>query len=258
MALVIPAAKAPRLERWLAGHARARLARSFTRVQVLGLAHVRAALEAGPVLVVSNHTAWWDALVILWLGRLVLGADGYALMDARNLRRLPFFRWVGAFGVDLEDRADGARALRHAARLLDRARRLVWIFPQGRERPVTARPLAFAPGAAAIARLAPACRVVPAALRYEHGEEPEPVAYVAFGEALPRGRRRSHRHRGTGARGGGAARPARRPARGGRRRTPRRHPARPQAEPDRRAAHACARVVGRAGVSRRPRGALPP
>ena len=36
---------------------------------------------------------------------------------------------------------DGASAMRYAARLLDRPRRLVWIFPQGAERPVTLRPL---------------------------------------------------------------------------------------------------------------------
>ena len=183
---MIPADKTPWFETWLDRHARARLRRAFARVHVLGLEHLRAALDAGPVLVISNHTAWWDALVILWLGRLVLRADGYALMDARNLRRLPFFRKVGAFGVELDDRGDRTRAVRHAARLLDRAGRLVWVFPQGRERPVSARPLGFAPGAAAIARLARGCRVVPAALRYEHGGEPAPVAYVSFGEPLPR------------------------------------------------------------------------
>ena len=106
-------------------------------------------------------------------------------MDAKNLRRLPFFALVGAFGVDLDRPEDGAPALQYAARLLDRPGRLCWIFPQGRERPITERPLGFRKGAARIARLCPHAPVVPAALRYEFGGEERPVLYVSLGPKLP-------------------------------------------------------------------------
>ncbi|MCA9664823.1 MAG: hypothetical protein KC503_04520, partial [Myxococcales bacterium] len=62
--------------------------------------------------------------------------------------------------------------------------RLVWVFPQGAERPAGVRPLGFLPGAAAIARLAPHARVVPLALRYEHQEREQPYVYVEIGTAL--------------------------------------------------------------------------
>ena len=84
------------------------------------------------MLVVSNHTAWWDPLVAILLSHRILNTDGFALMDAKNLRRLPCFGRVGAFGVDLDDQRDGARAIRYAAKLLIAKelsrRRLVWIF----------------------------------------------------------------------------------------------------------------------------------
>jgi 1-acyl-sn-glycerol-3-phosphate acyltransferase len=180
---VIPAQKSGWFTRWFVGDAETRIFRAFGAVKVRGLEGLACIARDSPVLVVSNHTAWWDPLVVLYVCVRVLRLDAYAMMDAKNLRRLPFFGKVGAFGVDLDDAADGARAIRYAARLLDRPGRLVWIFAQGRELPVTARPLVFRPGSAEIARVASVV-VIPAALRYEHGSRPEPMIYLALGEPL--------------------------------------------------------------------------
>lgn len=184
---MIPARRSALFTRWFAHVAAGRLRRQFGALRLAGLDEIAAPLARGPVLVVSNHPAWWDPLLLLEVCVRALGADAYAMMDARNLGRLPFFGLVGAFGVDLDDARDGARAVRYAARLLDRPGRLVWIFAQGRERPVTARPLGFRAGSAAVARLAPSAVVVPAALRYEFGGAPDPTAWVACGRALARG-----------------------------------------------------------------------
>jgi 1-acyl-sn-glycerol-3-phosphate acyltransferase len=181
---VIPARKSPLFDAWFTRHARTRIARSFESLRIAGLDQARAAAERAPLLVVSNHTSWWDPLVALVVSH-ALGADGYALMDARNLRRLPFFARVGGFGADLTDATDGAHAIRYAARRLDRPGSLVWIFPQGRERPLTARPLGFMGGSAAVARVAKSATTIPAALRYEFGETERPTLYVALGAPLP-------------------------------------------------------------------------
>lgn len=169
-------------------HAEARFRRTFHSVRVHGLETLAHVLEAGPCIVVSNHTSWWDPmLAIVVANRMLEGCDGYALMDARNLRRLPFLGRLGGFGFESGDAGDGALALRYAARLLRRPRVLVWIFPQGRERPVDERPLAFQRGAAALARLA-RVPVVPAALRYQFGEAERPTCYASFGPSLTLGR----------------------------------------------------------------------
>jgi 1-acyl-sn-glycerol-3-phosphate acyltransferase len=181
---VIPARKSALFNAWFAGHARGRIHKTFGTVLIRGLEAVRSAAESAPVLVVSNHTSWWDPLVVLHLSQHLLKTDGYALMDAKNLRRLPFFALVGGFGVDLDQPADGAAGIMFAARLLREPGRLVWIFPQGRERPVTERPLGFKPGAAEIARVAKKAVTIPAALRYEVAGEEKPRIYVSFGEAL--------------------------------------------------------------------------
>jgi len=186
---MIRSTKSARFAGWFARDAETRIAKTFSRVRIRGLAGLRAAIDAGPVLVVSNHTAWWDPLVALVLSQRVLEADSYALMDAKNLARLPFFGKVGAFGVDLDDPRDGARAIRYATKLLlaaPEARRLVWIFAQGREVPITRRPLGFRRGGGEIAKLARGARVVPVALRYEMGSEPEPALWIAIGQPSSR------------------------------------------------------------------------
>jgi 1-acyl-sn-glycerol-3-phosphate acyltransferase len=181
---MIPAQKQRLFNAWFASHARGRIQGSFASVRVHGLARTRALSREAPLLVVSNHTSWWDPLVVLYASEHLLGTDGHALMDAKNLRRLPFFSLVGAFGVDLDDKADGALAIRYAAKILDAPRRLVWVFPQGRERPITERPLGFQGGAAAIARVAKRAAAVPAALRYEMAGTERPVLYLSFGEPV--------------------------------------------------------------------------
>jgi 1-acyl-sn-glycerol-3-phosphate acyltransferase len=181
---MIQARKSALFSRWFSGDAQRRIFRTFGSVRVSGLDKLAHLASTQPVLVVSNHTAWWDPLLILYLTARVLRVDAYAMMDAKNLRELPFFGKVGAFGVELDSKVDGARAIRYAARLLDRPGRLVWIFPQGREVPVTARPLGFRGGSAEVARVARRAAVVPAAIRYEHGCKPQPSIYVSFGAEL--------------------------------------------------------------------------
>jgi 1-acyl-sn-glycerol-3-phosphate acyltransferase len=180
---VIPARKSAAFARWFSGDAERRMRRAFHAVRARGIETIRGALATGPVLVVTNHTAWWDPLVAIVTSMRVLDADAYSMMDARNLERLPFFAKVGAFGVDLSDPRDGARAIRHAAKLLSGPQRLVWIFAQGREVPITVRPLGFRAGSGEIARVSRAV-VVPGALRYEMGATPEPTAWISFGAPI--------------------------------------------------------------------------
>jgi 1-acyl-sn-glycerol-3-phosphate acyltransferase len=181
---MIPAAKGRWFNPWFSRVARGRIEGAFGRVLVAGLDGARAATDAGPVLGVLNHSTWWDALVVLWLSEILLGVDGYALMDAENLRRLPFFTRVGAFGVDLADPRDGARSIRYAVRLLSAPRKAVWVFPEGRERSPF-EPLELQAGAAQMARVAKKARVMPVALRYVFGERDRPDLFVSFGDAAP-------------------------------------------------------------------------
>lgn len=182
---MIPARPTPLLQAYFRRHVRRRFSRAFERVQVRGLETIEHLLQAdGSCLVVANHTSWWDGLLALLVtARLPRTAHGYALMESENLARLPFLGRVGGFGVRRGDAVDAVRALRYASRLLAVPRTMVWVFPQGRERPITERPLGFAGGAAVLARMASAPSV-PAALRYELGATERPSCWLSFGAPL--------------------------------------------------------------------------
>lgn len=170
--------------RWFSGHIDSRVRNTFAAVHVHGLHSLQQAVHEAPVLVLANHSSWWDPLVALWLGEMQLeGAQTYGMMNADNLRRLRFFRWMGCFGVDRSSRRDGARASRYAIDLLRRRGNLVWVFPQGEEQPPHV-PLQFELGAAGIAKRAPAARVVPVALSFVFEGDERPHVYVSVGEPL--------------------------------------------------------------------------
>lgn len=178
-----PARKSTWFRRWFAGHVAGRMRATFETVRVAGVANLREALAAGPVVLIANHTSWWDPMVALVLTERVVPCDSYAMMDATNLARLPFLGLIGAFGVDLTSAADGAAVIRYAARLLSGPGKAVVVFPQGRERPVTERPLGFRRGSAEVARVAKA-RTIPVALRYEFMGTERPHLFVDVGAAI--------------------------------------------------------------------------
>lgn len=148
-----------------------------------GLDVFRAAAAEGPLLVVCNHSAWWDSLLAIALVTGELKLDGYALMEARNLRRFPFLGRVGGFGIERGVPDDGARAITYGGALLDRPGRVVWVFPEGREMPFHRRPLVFKRGAAAMLEQAasPAARCVPVSVAYVFGAEERPTVWMTFG-----------------------------------------------------------------------------
>lgn len=159
-----------------------RLAREFDGFFIEGLDRARELAAGEPLILAANHVAWWDALLAIQLDWL-LGAESYCLMDAENLRRLPFFGWTGAVPL----RRDVARAahadLRAAATLLDRPGRMLWIYPQGHQRRAHLRPLGLHSGVRLLARDSGA-RVLPMSLDYAYREAPVPAIVASFSEPI--------------------------------------------------------------------------
>ncbi|MBM4375856.1 MAG: lysophospholipid acyltransferase family protein [Deltaproteobacteria bacterium] len=168
---------------WLARrYVRSRMRSAFDGVFARGLSRIRALAERGPLILAANHVAWWDPLFAVLLDE-ALGTTGYALMDAPNLGRLPFFGWVGAIPIVRDDARRALAQLRASARLLSGPATALWIFPQGTQRPAHLRPLGVKSG---VVRLAVEARapVVPLALNYLFRQTSEPSAIASFGAPL--------------------------------------------------------------------------
>lgn len=91
----------PLLSRIGRSYAAWRVERDLDGMHVGGHVALQQALEAGPVLIVANHVAWWDGLVALALGQ-ALGAEwGWShaatrFRPTRGCAASAFFRCTGA------------------------------------------------------------------------------------------------------------------------------------------------------------------
>ena len=141
--------------------------------------------DDGPIVVYSNHPAWWDAAVYVLLVRKLFERYAcYAPIDAVMLRKYGFFARLGAFPVDLESPRGAASFLRTATAILAAADRALWVTAQGRFADPRARPLSLRPGVARLPELAPQARFLPLAIDYTFWTERGAEALVAFGPAL--------------------------------------------------------------------------
>jgi len=146
---------------------------------------VPATPNTGPIIVYSNHPAWWDAAVyILAADHFLPAHESYAPIDAAMLRQYGVFGRIGAFGVDLESPRGAADFLRTSAEILASPNRALWVTAQGRFSDVRERPLGLKPGVARLPELAPDCTVIPLALEYGFWLERGAEAFLAFGKPI--------------------------------------------------------------------------
>ncbi|QGY01091.1 glycerol acyltransferase [Methylobacterium mesophilicum SR1.6/6] len=144
-----------------------------------------AADHPGPIVVYSNHPAWWDALLIIVLaGRLYPRRTSRAPFDAAMLARYRIFERIGAFGVDLDSPRGAAQFLAAARSILSGPDGMLWITAQGRFADVRARPLNLRAGVARLAEIAPDALFVPLALEYTFWDERGAGAFAAFGPGI--------------------------------------------------------------------------
>ncbi len=140
----------------------------------------------GPVIVVANHPAWWDAAIVIVLAdALFPERESYAPIDARMLERYGVFARMGAFGIDLEGRRGAVDFLAASRDVLAHPRRMLWITAQGHFADVRQRPLGLKEGVAHLPDLAPGAIVIPLALEYALWEERGAEAFAAFGPPIP-------------------------------------------------------------------------
>lgn len=142
-----------------------------------------------PILLYANHTSWWDGYMVCLLFQEAWQRNKrrwLVMAEEETLKKYPFFRSLGAFGVNRQSPRDGIAAIQHAVGCMcDQPYGVCVVFPQGKFHHVDARPLGFYNGVGLIAKqtLAQAgvCALVPMALRYEFCDEQLPHAFITLG-----------------------------------------------------------------------------
>jgi 1-acyl-sn-glycerol-3-phosphate acyltransferase len=138
----------------------------------------------GPLIVYGNHSSWWDPMVSVLLGEILLPERRhYAPMDAAALRRYPILGKLGMFGVEMSSPRGAAGFLRTSRAILE-SRGVVWITPQGRFVDPREAVLGFKPGLEALVGRVPGVRAVPLAIEYTFWDERLPETLLRVGEAV--------------------------------------------------------------------------
>jgi 1-acyl-sn-glycerol-3-phosphate acyltransferase len=142
--------------------------------------------DAAPLLLIANHTSWWDGFLLRDVQRaLRAGCPLYSVMTAQELRRNPFLRRIGA--VPIEQGSAGSmlgllRTLQRAAH--EQPGMTVSFFPQGRILPAWQRPLGFRRGVELLVRALQPCWILPVGIHVEPLNRTSPTAFVATGSIL--------------------------------------------------------------------------
>ena len=175
----------PALVRFFALYFRRFFVRHMNALRLARWGRLDLARGEGPVVVYSNHPAWWDgAVYVLAADTFLPTHESYAPIDAAMMAKYGFFGRIGAYGVDLESQAGAAHFLAASADVLSRPNRAIWLAAQGRFVDARERPVSLKPGIARLPELNPEALFVPLAIEYGFWEERGGEAFLGFGPPI--------------------------------------------------------------------------
>ena len=156
--------------------------RHFHEIQLLGA--VPEVPDDLPLLLLPNHSTWWDGFFVYLLNKRIFQRTTYLMMLEAQLTKYKFFRKIGAYSIEPEHRRGVIASLEYTVELLNREMTLVSIFPQGQLLPWHTRPLGYKRGVEWILRkYGKPVTLLPLAIRTEFLGEKHPSVFFLFGDA---------------------------------------------------------------------------
>jgi 1-acyl-sn-glycerol-3-phosphate acyltransferase len=138
-----------------------------------------------PLLLIPNHSTWWDGFFVYLLNEEILKRDIYLMMLDRQLAKYNFFARIGAFGITPGDKENVQESLNYTVGLLQKKNVMITMFPQGVLLPWGKRPLNYKKGIESIIQLYnKPINILPLAIRSEYGGEQRAEVFFQFGENI--------------------------------------------------------------------------
>ncbi|MBP3951103.1 lysophospholipid acyltransferase family protein [Bacillus suaedae] len=155
------------------------LKRSFYRI------HIRGCLPTSkePLLLVANHSNWWDGLIAFYLSMSVCKHDCYAMMSEDGLIAFPFFKKLGAFSVNPAKPRSLVQSMTYATDLLHQ-NKAIWVFPQGEEEHLEKRPLQLHDGTSYLLERVPHAHLIPITFYYTFLHNQRAELFIDIGRDL--------------------------------------------------------------------------
>lgn len=158
--------------------------RHFHEIQLLG--ELPEIPDHLPLLLLPNHSTWWDGFFVYLLNKRIFHRTAYLMMLETQLSKYKFFRKIGAYSIEPENRRGVIESLEYTVELLNREMSLVSVFPQGQLLPWHTRPLGYKRGVEWILqKYQKSVTVLPLAIRTEFLGEKRPSVFFFCGNVTP-------------------------------------------------------------------------
>ncbi len=136
-----------------------------------------------PMLLIPNHSTWWDGFFVYLLNEEILKREIYLMMLDSQLSKYKFFARVGAYGIEPGDKKKVLKSLAYTVELMQKLNTMVCIFPQGELFPWGKRPLNFKKGIELIIKkYSQPVNILPLAMRTEYIGEQRAEVFFLFGK----------------------------------------------------------------------------
>jgi len=144
---------------------------------------------SGPLLVVANHTSWWDGFLVREIHQALRPEHPfYTVMLEEELVRHPFLRRLGGTGLTPGAPESLRGLLRRMGTIGEESPgALVLFFPQGRLWPSHRRPLGFSTGVRAVRRALGDAAVLPLGIHLSPGATAGQQAWLSAGPVVAQG-----------------------------------------------------------------------
>ena len=116
--------------------------RHFSQVVVVGNVDMT---KDRSILLLSNHTSWWDGFWQLYLNMRVFKKKFHFMMLEEQLRKHWYFNYTGGFSVKKSARS-AVETIQYSAELLSHPNNLVLLFPQGKVESIHKHAITFEKG----------------------------------------------------------------------------------------------------------------
>jgi 1-acyl-sn-glycerol-3-phosphate acyltransferase len=98
-----------------------------------------------PILMLGNHTSWWDGFLALYVNLELFGRKFHVMMLEEELSKRMFLNKSGAYSIKKGNRSS-LESLRYTADILGDNGNMAVLFPQGQIRSIMDYPVAFEAG----------------------------------------------------------------------------------------------------------------
>ena len=138
-----------------------------------------------PVLLLPNHSTWWDGFFVYFANKILFKREIYLMMLEEQLRNNMFFSRVGAYSIEPSSYRGIIESIRYTRSLLTTIQNpIVCMFPQGELSPWSPDKLFYKRGVELVLEsVNKPIAVCQLAIRCEYRNEQRAEVFLKFGKA---------------------------------------------------------------------------